>query len=466
MDPRLDSKSAVTEAVIREMERAGQFGNDKIDRQAIISALLDGPQDDHQNQQLANFTSMVDIGHPDTKLEAMDDPRTARDETPRPFGLSAQELRKAMLAGQEGRGWSKDDVDKAGKFPKSRELSLGHRQFQEIDRRSQFLHGLLRSHSAPEKEPSTYNYGSPSGPMAVSRNAVQDRAAAEFNRTRDQKFGESGYIGAMENPEYLAGRVMNHVLDPTMRTFQYMDHDKDNFSDANAHAKELQEAQAASKVVSPLLPGNPQGFEAKEKAYEQVKGMADKMLPISHDYAERKRTGSYPSFFGSKARELVENLLDPPTLVAAALTGGASLAGSFPAAASKSAKAIAAVPRLTSIYTKNAARAGKLAQKVGSTVGNVVGPEEFPTFAGIQAGVYASTPELSSTIPGNIFASGNLARTDLYAQGPDGKPREESQDEFMKSYNKKIAEQSEARSQLDDWKRNAPSNGPKPVFFR
>jgi hypothetical protein len=456
MDPRLDTKSAINEAVIREIERAGLFGNEKLDRQAITSALLDGPQDDHQRQQLNDFAMMVDIGHPDTDI----------DESFAPFGLPAKELRKSMLAGQEGRGWSQEDVDKAGRLPRPRELSPGHRQFQEIDRRSKFLQGLIKSHGAPESEPSTYNYGSPSGPMRVSRSAVQDRAADEFNRTRDQKFGESGWVGHMENPEYLTGRVMNNVLDPTMRKLQYLTHDNDTFEDADTHTRELREAQAASKVVSPLLPGNPRGFEDREAAYKQVKGMADKMLPISYDFSERERTGSYPSFVGSKMREFTENMADPPTLLAALLTGGVSLGGSFPAALAKSAKAIQTLPRLASVYTKNAARAGKAASKVGATVGNVIGPEEGPLFAGIQGTVYASDKNLMDSVPGNVFSSGNLARTDLYEQGPDGKPREQSQDEFMKSYNKKLQEQTEARKQLDDWKKNAPGQADKPVYFR
>jgi hypothetical protein len=407
---------------------------------------------------------MVDIGHPDTDI----------DESLAPFGLPAKELRKAMLAGQEGRGWSQDDVEKAGRLPQFRELSPGHRQFQEIDRRSQFLHGLIKSHNAPEQEPDTHGHITPSsrvsdtsfGPARISKEAVIDRAVKEFERTRDQKFGESGWLGHMENPEYATGRLMNNVLDPTMRKLQYLTHDNDTFEDADTHTRELREAQAASKAVSPFLPGNPRGFEDREAAYKQVKGMADKMLPISHDFAERKRTGSYPSFAGSKGREFIENMADPPTLLAALLTGGVSLGGTFPTAMAKSAKAIQTLPRLASVYTKNATRAGKAASKVGATVSNVIGPEEAPLFAGIQVGAYASDNNLSSGIPNNIFSSGNLARTDLYEQGPDGKPREQSQDEFMKSYHNKLQEQTEARKQLDHWKNNAPGQSDKPVYFR
>jgi hypothetical protein len=466
MDPRLEAKLAAHQATIRELERTGQYDNPNIDRQAIMSALMDGPQDAHQQQQLAHFANMVEIGHPDTNMEALDDPNTKWDETPAPFGMNAQDLRKSMLDGYEGRGWSQSDQEALGRAPKSRELSPGSRQFQEIDRRKTFLKGLIDSHGSPEEEPNTHGHITPSskvsdtsfGPPRVSKEAVRDRAVKEFDRTRGQKFGESGWVGHMENPEYLTGRVMNNFLDDTMRKYQYMAHDGDSYSEAMAHAKELKEAQAAGNAVSPMLSGNYQNWEEKEAAYKRTSSMDDRMLPVTRDYAVRKQTGQYPSFAESKGTEFLENLLDPPTMLAAISTGGATMLPSMASAASKATKAVTSIPRAAAIYTKNLGRTGKALSKAGSTVGAVTGPEEIPMYAGIQGGVYASTPELMETLPKNFFHSGNTARTDLYAQGPDGNLREESQSEFLDTYAKKVAEKHQAQAQLESWKRNTPKS--------
>lgn len=427
MDPRLDAKSAVNEAVIREIERAGQFGNEKIDRQAIISALLDGPQDDHQKQQLQQFQTMVQVGHPDTDLAHYDDPATPWDETPKPFGIAAKDLRDSMLSGYEGRGWAQSDVDKAGRMPQSRELSTGSRQFQEMERRRQLFNGLVESHEA-KAGGGNYNYGSPSGPMKSTANTAnenrltqQGHAAAEFNRTRDQKFGESGYAGQLENPEYAAGWAMNNFMNPLVDRFQYWLHDGEGFMDSQKRRDEHIDALAASRAVSPLLPYNPEGYKAKDEAYHQVTGMADKIAPKTYDEYHREKTGSYPSLAGSHAVSFLQNLIDPTTFLA-----GTAIAKS----------------------------AGSAAKAAGPVLRELA--EEAPMYAGMVAGGYAASPDSVKQMP-NWFQSGNLARTDLYKQDEaTGQARPETPGEFDSSMADKATEKMNARHQLEEWQRNRP----------
>jgi hypothetical protein len=428
MDPRLDTKSAINEAVIREIERAGLFGNEKLDRQAITSALLDGPQDDHQRQQLRDFQTMVQIGHPDTELEQLDDPATPWDETPKPFGIAAQDLRKSMLSGYEGRGWAQSDVDRAGRMPQSRELSPGSRQFQEMERRRQLFNGLMESHEA-KAGGGNYNYGmAPSGPMQTrsftageNKLTQQGNAAAEFNRTRDQKFGESGYMGQLENPEYAAGWAMNNFMNPLVDRFQYALHDGEGFMGSQQRRDEHIDALAASRAVSPLLPYSPEGYKAKDEAYHQVTGMADKIAPKTYDEYHRGKTGYYPSLAGSHGVSFLQNLIDATTFFA-----GTAIAKS----AGSAAKA-----------------AGPLLRELA---------EEAPMYAGMVGGGYAASPEAVKQMP-NWFESGNLARTDLYKQDEaTGKARPETPKEFDTSMADKAAEKMNARHQLEEWQRNRP----------
>ena len=418
---RIRRESAATEAVMRELERAGLFGNDQVDRRAIIAALLDGPQGDpHKQSQLDQFNKLLAYGHPDANVTENHDPV---------FGQSALDLRNQMRKGYEGRGWSQQDVDRAGRLPKPRELSPGSRQFQEIDRRFSLLRALSEAHD-------TKNYGSMSGPSTITRAEHQLPAVAEFDRTRDQKFGESGWLGALENPEYTAGMVMNNAMNPLVDRLQYMTHDGDNWMDSQTHRDELADALAASRAVSPLLPYDPQTPEAKEEAYKKVKGMADAIRPKTYDQAYREKHGHYPSFAGSQAVNFLENLLDPQTVMFGA-------AGLGKAAASAYAKGTA----------KAAARAaGGFGQ---SLLRN--NAEEVPMYAGIVGGSYAANPDAVQALPKNWLHDGNSARTDLYTQDEaTGQYRKQTPGEFKASMAGKQLEQMEARHNLEEWKRNTP----------
>lgn len=418
---RIQRESAATEAVMRELERAGLLGDEKVDRGAIISALLDGAgQDKHKQDQLRQFMEMVSHGHPDTPPEAVDSPV---------FGRDAMDLHKKMLEGYEGRGWSQKDVDRAGRMPQSRELSPGSRQFQEIERRRSLLRALHEAHD-------TINYGSMSGPARVTKAEHQLPAVAEFDRTRGQKFGESGWVGAMENPEYTAGMVMNNVMNPLVDQLQYMVHDGNNWGDASRHVDERIEALKAANAVSPLLPYEPQNWQEKDEAYRKVAGMAKAISPKSYDQYYREQTGSYPSFAGSHFANFLENLVDPQTVVVGA--GGLGKAA-------------------MSAYAKGTAKGA--AQAAGSFGRSLLknNAEEAPMYGGIVGGVYASSPEAMSLVPKNWFHSGNAARTDLYEYDPNlGRRREQTLGEFGESMKQKTRDQVEARHNLEEWKRNTP----------
>jgi hypothetical protein len=262
-----------------------------------------------------------------------------------------------------------------------------------------------------------------SRPFTAGENKLtqQGTAVSEFNRTRDQKFGESGYMGAMENPEYNAGWVMNNVMNPMVDRFQYMLHDGDGWMDSQQHRDERIQALAASRAASPLLPYNPQGAEEKDKAYHQVRGMADAVSPKSYDQYYREKTGSYPSLAGSHLAGFLENLIDPTTALA-----GASV-------------------------LKSAGSVAKAAKPILKEIA-----EEAPMYAGIIGGGYAATPGALEQMP-NWFESGNHARTDLYKYDPvTQKPREQTVGEFRLSMREKEDQQAEARQQLESWQRNRP----------
>jgi hypothetical protein len=375
----IQRRSAVLEAVTRDLEQAGLLGNPKVDRQAIMEGLLRGDKSDPHVRQ---YVAIQDYGNPDYELKPYDDA---------PLGMPPEAVRQNMHRGFQGRGWSESEQQALGRPVQNRELSPGDRQAQELARRRQFASSLLDA--GADTAPSTYNYGSPSGPMPSTR-VLKDAAVGEFDRTRGQKFGESGWGGALQNPEYLAGDLMTRYLDPMVNYFEYRLHEGMDGDEADRTAQRLTQAAKMSNTLATKIPRkfDTSTPEAKEKSYKAVKGIYKGLIPKSYDDAERQRTGQYPSYAWSAGEKFLTNLADPTTLAALA-AGGLSLARGIPGAFGKAL----------------------LKDSVA---------EEMPAYAALSGAMGSFY-----NIPDKPFDSGNEARTDLY--NPEtGKP--ETKDEFDK----------------------------------
>jgi hypothetical protein len=303
-----------------------------VNRQAIIDGLLRGDGDSNdvkQYQLLQHYTN------PDTELKGHEDAI---------YGIPPEELRKFAHRDFQGRGWSEADQAKLGRPVKqyddslstgwlglnpgagAGELSEGDRQAQEWQRRRRLTEGLLDSSKATAGG-GNYNYGSPSGPMRTAaytadenRLIQQDNATAEFDRTRGQRFGESGYHGMLENPEYVVGDVFTRYLDPTSAWFKAQVHEGMSGDQADVLAQKRAQAAKMSNTNATKIPKkfDTSTPEAKDKSYQQVKGIYKGLLPKSYDDSERQETGQYPSYAASTLAEGIGNSADIGTFMSAA----------------------------------------------------------------------------------------------------------------------------------------------------
>jgi len=315
MDPReINRRSAVQESVIRDLEDAGLLSHPNVDRQAIIDGLLRGDGDSNdvkQYQLLQHYTN------PDTELKGHEDAI---------YGIPPEELRKFAHRDFQGRGWSEQEQQQLGRDVQNRELSPGSRQAQEWQRRRSLTEALLDSSKATAGG-GNYNYGSPSGPMRTAAYTAdenkliqQDSATAEFDRTRGQKFGESGYYGMLENPEYVVGDAFTRYLDPTSAWFKAQVHEGMSGDQADVLAQKRAQAAKMSNTHATKIPKkfDTSTPEAKDKSYQQVKGIYKGLLPKSYDDSERQETGQYPSYAASTLAEGIGNSADIGTFMSAA----------------------------------------------------------------------------------------------------------------------------------------------------
>jgi hypothetical protein len=378
MDPReINRRSAVTESVIRDLEGAGLLSHPNVNRQAIIDGLLrgdGGSNDVKQYQLLQHYTN------PDTELKGHEDAI---------YGIPPEELRKFAHRDFQGRGWSTDEMAGLNRGVQNRELSPGSRQAQEWERRRTLTDSLL-----DEGKPKSIAGKLASLPLpgvAALKSTFTETPEGAFERTRGQKFGESGYFGALENPEYLAGDLFTRYGDPMAAYLQYQLHEGTDGSEADEMAQMRTKAAKMSNTQATKIPSHMDTStpEAKEKSYKAVKGIYKGLSPKTLDDSTRERTGQYPSYAYSTGASFLENLADPTTLV----TAGAG--------------AVGAMRGVLGAFGKASIKEALL--------------EEIPTALGIGglAGAYQA-------IPSKPFTPGNEARTDLYNPAT-GKPETDSE---------------------------------------
>jgi hypothetical protein len=390
----VNRRSAVTESVIRDLEGAGLLSHPKVDRQAIIDGLLRGDAEDPNVVQYRQLQRIVD---PDTELKGYENAI---------YGIPPEELRRFAHRDFQGRGWSKEDMWRLGRDVQSRELSPGSRQAQEWERRRNLADGMIEA-----KTPGFHNLPLPG--LVALRTALTETPEAAFERTRNAKFGESGYAGALENPEYLAGDFFTRYGDPMAAYFQYRLNEDMDGDEADKLAQQRTQAAKMSNTIATKIPHNMDTStpQSKEDSYKAVRGIYRDLSPKSTDNEIRERTGQYPSYAYSTADQFLTNLADPTTFVGIG----------------------------HGLY--------KMANGVLGALGrNVLKDsllEEIPTAAGIGGlfGAYKS-------IPAKPFTPGNEARTDLY--NPEtGQP--ETDKEFQDKMAKRQTDRRNAKQNFETY---------------
>lgn len=259
-----------------------------------------------------------------------------RDDQGRPvplFGKHADEIWLKQREGWDGYGWTKDKIRELGRNPEPRELSRGGRWANTWEANKNFLEGLLKQGESIEGVAARMDM---SGMPEAVRHRVLSGLLNEHDRIRKQTHGESGWMGAMVNPEYLAGQAFGALsvvpeaahmqtldtADPRENPYYIPEHLKsswlaDPVGNLGHQAmqffghyvpkawSQIQTDQQGAKV-EPTMPvgsspadGNRQIFEASERRN------------LTLDELNRLQAGKYPSYAASGVATLLNGLLDP-----------------------------------------------------------------------------------------------------------------------------------------------------------
>ena len=399
----IERQSAVLEAVVRDLERAGVSGVKRMD---LVRSLLDPAV---ETQEEKDFRRLQELGNPDYEGEIKP------EETL--FGQDAELLKAKMGDEFLGRGWSPEDLAARGGEPAAMELSPGSRQADEYRRRRDLIQGVTSPNVAQKMGrfiPDALLSDPKSAPTSLDR--YFDDPVKAFDAERNRTYGTSGFVGAMENPEYTFGWYSNNFAEPFTNAIQYSWHEGDDAQGAWDRAQELRRARAAGNRVDPILPGG-KTREEKEELFKALRLTPKDMKPKTYDMSFRQAHGYYPSYTTSVATEIGQNFPDALTLfnLGSGLRMGPKLLGRW--------------------------LAGE-------------GIEEIPPYVGMSAGAHVAAGNSAPPIPAwkdwgasrNIElikdpefreeakAQANKARTDQYIKDKDtGQWRPETGDEFNQS---------------------------------
>jgi hypothetical protein len=443
-----DKRETVRAVIDRNFQRAG-VSMDEAGRNSLAESMIAGNWDSPEARE---FESLVLLGQPDN-YGSLDD---ATDISI--YGKSPKELQAAMFDGYKGRGWSKSDIEarppdqpawmKAApegfEGPKNyeplpREMSEGSRQAYEWDSDRELLGELKRL----QKDKSVF------ATQALGVDAAVDRWKSKQN----QKFGTSGWAGAMENPEYAFGHLNNHFLSPTANGIMYQSRGEREPGDDRGVLSRLMdkwdnEAETYTQMtdvtnrVSPPLPGNPQTWQEKEVEFKKLKQAAEAARPMSYDDHHKrsgmvevngeKTGGQYPSYLGSGAREFAENSADISTALSLGATG------------------------VGSAMAKHTAKQAALA--AGKAMTREIVREELPMYAGLNVGITSHMKSQANEQAGEgfepfnqgpglfqSFLPGDQNRPDTWIRDPETNQfRPETSKEFNSRYDRQVQERNQA----------------------
>lgn len=226
-------------------------------------------------------------------------------------------------------GWTKERIQQLGRNPEPRELSPAGRAAAQRNQNLKLLDSLLSPTST--------------GHDKLNAHATWENEGGASGKTH----GESGYLGALGNPEYTAGWVLNNLQpwadaawmqasgqnapgEQTLAAERYNPLKKiagvtGRYFGHLADAADLADARAMASRVERVIP---EGMSIKEgnKALEQSAEAGG----ANFDDWYRKKYGDWPSYALSSAAVFGNGLIDP-TLpasgIAGALTRGAARPG-------------------------------------------------------------------------------------------------------------------------------------------
>jgi len=230
-------------------------------------------------------------------------------------------LRQKQMQGFKGRGWSNDEINqyesKNGPLPPML-MSEGSQQADAWQSNRDFVNRLYELEQLKDQHPNW------------AHQRVEDLkagAAKEWQGKQGRQYGESGWLGFTQNPEYTLGYLMNNLLDPGSNAYSYGrlnegGSDRGGFLGAlTGDGKTYTDIKAHANKVSPILPGDPKTPQEKEEQFRGLKKLAEDADPRSKtgasafDMYYRRHHDEYPSYAGSTAWEFGQNMIDPTILL-------------------------------------------------------------------------------------------------------------------------------------------------------
>ena len=397
----------------RQMTRAGIADGGDASRSAITEALLAINPTPEQMQLADQFRKIVESSDQYKESNYPDsDNHPQHEASSMLFGRNPSQISQSQFSGVRGPGITQDDIDaQNGRKPEPFEhYSEGNKQAADNERDYEFSRALLGG-----KDP-----------------ALHHGAAMQFDQSRGQTKGESGFLGAMQNPEYSVGKVLEDWFNPITNAVQMAANGPPEdqwinptgidepgvFDDIIRGAVNtighlpktfgaIRSSNIETNKVSPLLPNNPQTPIARIRGLDEVVKRKNSLFPTTVDAGERFYTGEYPSFLGSNVKNFAQNMVDP------------TLALTVPSFVRAGA---AAAAKATTTGSRIAQQLWPLAREAG---------EEGAGYTGIVGALMSNArgvPPLSSWL-----TPGNKARTDLYVIGEDGTYRPQTDEEFSNS---------------------------------
>jgi len=466
MSPTNRAYLAVGDAVDKELSRAGISLPDER-RAGIIEGLMGAAQGNaiEPGSDAAQFRALVELGQVVGQRPSPEEFTKAGINGL--FGEPVDSLHANQRRGWGGYGWTQEKIDKLGRMPEPMELSEDGRAAWDWKRRKDLFDSLVDTDgSADSGLKSAEKVGALGGHaigMALNppdkeaiRRSLLDKSVDAYEQQRGRTHGESGWYGALQNPEYMAGYVvsgMNALPEAAWRQHRAGADNKtapkwhadlaslpaygseqgnlalaglamgdlaaNHLPDALDHAS----VQAAARRVEPLVM---RGYEPEQSA--KLLSEVSDATPLTYDEHYYKQHGTFPSYAGSSAATFFNGLLDPSVLATGPAAKTAAMVGKGLRMAGVSARGSMIRP-LLSAYGRSVYRdAATLAKYPILAAAAKETADELPTNAGLM-GLFGVAPKLNqpadetmrteSPLPTDWFSSGVEARKDLWKQDPE-----------------------------------------------
>jgi hypothetical protein len=347
-------------------------------------------------------------------------------------GVPLQQIWENQRQGWDGYGWTDQKIKALGRNPEARELSPGGQAAWNWRNNELLLRGLLEQGHNPMQ---------PGAPSTQDRLSSLQSSRENYEQNRDRTHGESGYLGATQNQEYLAGKGMS-LLDAIPQAAWAGGFSSDPLS-ALAEAGDQRDIRKYGFAVEPILPA---GLSAAEGTKDLRRALLADAPAYDLWYRAQgpgKKDQSWPTYAGSTAATFANGFLDPTFFATGPARGIVQRLG----------LGLLRAGRNPSVYGKMAGNmmrgyGARLAKDAAdATFWPVVRPglseaaDEVPTNAGLSAFFYGTSGNTAGPPqpgPSNWFSS--KGRTDKYVQDKEtGQWREPTQQEVEDQYAEAMA---------------------------